>query len=79
MKEKYSISGMSCEGCKSHVENTLRQVPGVTEVQVDLKQGEAEVTSAPEVDLAILQTAMAANGHYGIHPLGEIIPDKKKV
>ncbi|HQW12807.1 MAG TPA: heavy metal-associated domain-containing protein [Saprospiraceae bacterium] len=78
MKEKYSISGMTCEGCKSHVENTLRQVPGVTEVQVDLKQGEAEITSSTEVDLATLEAAMSSS-HYGIHPLGEIIPDKKKV
>jgi hypothetical protein len=29
MVHKYSISGMTCNGCRSHVEKVLNEVPGV--------------------------------------------------
>ena len=37
------ITGMMCEHCKSHVEQALKAVPGVTTVTVDLKAGTAAV------------------------------------
>ncbi len=39
-----SIVGMSCSGCAYNVKTSLRQVPSVDEVQVDLKRGTATVT-----------------------------------
>ena len=47
-----SISGMTCGNCVKHVDHALRDVPGVTDVVVDLAGKAARVetngTTAPE-------------------------------
>ena len=43
MKTVFKVIGMSCNGCRSGVENALRRVPGVTAVAVSLEKGEASV------------------------------------
>ncbi|NJX17559.1 heavy-metal-associated domain-containing protein, partial [Tamlana crocina] len=40
-KEKYEVTGMTCSGCRSHVEETLKKVEGVQSVSVDLEKAEA--------------------------------------
>lgn len=35
-KEKYSVTGMTCSACSSHVEKSVSKVPGVREVSVNL-------------------------------------------
>lgn len=37
------VSGMTCNGCRKHVDAALRGVPGVTAVEVDLAGGQAKV------------------------------------
>lgn len=37
------ITGMTCNGCRKHVDAALRRVPGVTAVEVDLAAGQAKV------------------------------------
>ncbi|HEY4653841.1 MAG TPA: heavy metal-associated domain-containing protein, partial [Cyclobacteriaceae bacterium] len=67
MKHTYIISGMSCEGCRSKVESTLRRVEGVTGVSVDLQKGEASIKMSSHIPLEKFQEAMKnAGGHYGI-------------
>ena len=41
MKSILQISGMTCEGCKSSVEDKLSSLDGVDDVQVDLAWGQA--------------------------------------
>lgn len=41
---RLSIGGMSCAGCVAAVENTLRAVPGVVGVQVNLAERTAQIT-----------------------------------
>ena len=45
MKSILQISGMTCEGCKSSVENKLMSLGGVDNVQVDLARREAVIYS----------------------------------
>jgi Cu2+-exporting ATPase len=43
MKGTYPIEGMSCNGCRTYVENTLNKIEGVKTATVDLQKGEAVV------------------------------------
>ena len=45
MKTTFKISGMTCNGCRSTVENKLSSLDGINNVQVDLTNGEAIVYS----------------------------------
>jgi len=51
MKHTYKISGMSCNGCRSHVEKTLNNVEGVIEAQVDLQKAEAIIEMDSHIPL----------------------------
>jgi copper chaperone CopZ len=44
-----SIAGMTCANCVAHVEDGLRSVPGVLDVNVDLAAGRAKVDMIPGV------------------------------
>lgn len=63
MKHTYSIYGMSCNGCKSRVEETLRAVEGVTGVTVDLRQEEAVIEMEYHIPLERFQEELKKNGN----------------
>jgi copper chaperone len=53
---RIAVDGMSCGHCISAVEQALRQVPGVEEVQVDLEGAEVRGNAAvPDLETAIVQ------------------------
>ncbi|MEP2236715.1 MAG: heavy metal translocating P-type ATPase [Maribacter sp.] len=71
MKHTYTISGMTCNGCRSHVEHTLSTVEGVSNATVNLEKAEAVLEMDKELSLKKLQDVMKADGgHYSIHELG---------
>ncbi len=41
MKHTYEIHGMTCDGCRAHVEKALSKADGVSNVSVDLEKAEA--------------------------------------
>ncbi|WMI67752.1 heavy metal-associated domain-containing protein [Mangrovimonas sp. YM274] len=43
MKQIYSIQGMTCSGCSSHVATILSKVDGVVQVVVDLEAAQAAI------------------------------------
>ena len=47
MKHTYHIHGMTCNGCRNHVEQTLSKIEGVTNASVDLEKAEATIESDP--------------------------------
>jgi copper chaperone CopZ len=58
------ISGMTCNGCVKHVTTALRDLPGVTAVDVDLASGCAKVVHDPEASpVASLVAAVDAAGY----------------
>lgn len=67
MKRTYTIEGMSCNGCRGHVEKELLNVKGVADVSVDLEAAEATVESQYEVPLENLQEALE-DSQYSIQP-----------
>jgi len=62
MNHNYKIHGMSCNGCRSHVETTLSKVEGVSGVKVDLEKGEAEIEMESHMPLERFEEALARHG-----------------
>ena len=58
MKSILQISGMTCEGCKSSVEDKLSSLNGVDNVQVDLARGEAVIYSKNPVSLSLIKETL---------------------
>ncbi|WP_396636370.1 heavy metal translocating P-type ATPase [Maribacter sp. R77961] len=72
MKHTYHIHGMTCNGCRSHVEKTLSEVEGVTQVSVDLGKSEANIEMEKHIPIEKLQEALKNDGgQYSIHQNGE--------
>ncbi|HMB64013.1 MAG TPA: heavy metal translocating P-type ATPase [Eudoraea sp.] len=68
MKHTYHINGMTCNGCRNHVEETLAKVEGVTLVSVDLATAEATIEMENHIPVEMFQAALKNNGsRYGIH------------
>ena len=60
-----TITGMTCDGCASHVRNALNGVEGVTRVEVpDWSLGKATVLSSEEVPVGTLVQPVQ-NAVYG--------------
>ena len=38
MKTKFDVTGMTCAACQAHVEKSVRKLPGVSQVNVNLLQ-----------------------------------------
>ncbi len=72
MEHTYQIHGMTCNGCRTHVETTLQKVDGVVSASVDLEKAEAVIEMDSHIPIDSFKTALEkAGGHYTIHPLGE--------
>ncbi|WP_179338660.1 heavy metal translocating P-type ATPase [Winogradskyella ludwigii] len=72
MKHTYHIHGMTCNGCRSHVEDTLSKVKGVSKASVDLEKAEANIEMESHISLETFQEALKNDGgSYSIHKLGE--------
>ncbi|MUU77492.1 heavy metal translocating P-type ATPase [Winogradskyella endarachnes] len=83
MKHTYHIHGMTCNGCRSHVEETLSKVEGVSKATVDLEKAEATIEMESHIPIEKFQEALKKDGdRYSIHKQGEqhqYSKDKKKV
>lgn len=68
MTHTYHINGMSCNGCKSHVETILSSVKGVKQVSVSLEKGTANIEMEKHLPLKTFQKALKEDGgSYSIH------------
>jgi len=79
MKTSYKITGMSCDGCRKHVEQTLASIQSVNHAKVDLHTATATIESREPLDLSLLQDTLAAEGggyailDYDRNEQGELI------
>ncbi len=68
MKHVYHIHGMTCNGCRSHVESVLNAVNGVKKATVDLERKEAAIEMESHIPLSVFQDALKKDGGtYSIH------------
>ncbi len=72
MKHTYHIHGMTCNGCRSHVEATLSKVEGVQNASVDLEKANATIEMKTHIPIEKFQEALKKDGgNYSIHNMGE--------
>lgn len=63
--KKVIVKGMKCDNCRTSVENGIRNIPGIRDVEVDLQKQEAVVT-ADHVDLEKVESVIRNLGYsYG--------------
>ncbi|MCP4883347.1 MAG: copper-translocating P-type ATPase [Flavobacteriales bacterium] len=80
MEHTYQITGMSCNGCRGHVEKILLEIDGITKVTVDLDKAEALVEMKSHLLINELQQAFLNDGgSYDIHLPGEARNPKKEI
>jgi len=80
MEHTYQITGMSCNGCRGHVEKILSEIDGITKVTVDLDKAEAVVEMKSHLSINELQQAFINDGgSYDIHLPGEASNPKKEI
>ncbi|WP_304505388.1 heavy-metal-associated domain-containing protein [Blastococcus sp. LR1] len=70
----YTVSGMTCGHCVASVTEEVSQVPGVTDVNVDLASGGLTVSSETAVDDAAVRAAVEEAGYTIVTPIGEVSP-----
>lgn len=82
MKHTYHIHGMTCNGCRTHVEETLYKVEGVSKATVNLEKAEATIEMESHIPIETFQEALKNDGgRYSIHKQGEHhhhLEDKKE-
>ncbi|HLV40482.1 heavy metal translocating P-type ATPase [Xanthomarina sp.] len=72
MTHTYSIEGMTCNGCRSHVEKILSEVEGVSKATVDLEKKEAIIEMENHISIEKFQKALKDDGgSYSIYNVGE--------
>ncbi|MDQ3475705.1 MAG: heavy-metal-associated domain-containing protein [Actinomycetota bacterium] len=59
----YTVIGMTCGHCVNSVSEEVKQVPGVTDLNVDLTTGGLTVTSQTPVDDTAVRAAVEEAGY----------------
>ncbi|WP_291728315.1 heavy metal translocating P-type ATPase [Bernardetia sp.] len=68
----FPVNGMTCQGCKTHVESVLSKVEHVVEVSVDLKKAEATIDMTSEIPIEEFQAVLEKDGGtYSIYKAGK--------
>ena len=65
--QSFQVTGMTCGHCASAVTDELKQLPGVTDVTVDLVAGgtsTVDVTGTEPLDDSLVSTALEEAGDY---------------
>ena len=70
MKQRFSVTGMTCAACSAHVERAVKSLPGVQDVQVNLLGNSMSVTYGEPLTAQQICEAVAKAG-YGATVTGE--------
>ena len=64
---EYLVSGITCGHCVASVTEEVRTIPGVTDVQVDLRSGDLVITSDTGISFEAVEAAVDEAG-YSVTP-----------
>ncbi len=64
----FTVTGMTCEHCVLSVTEEVSEVPGVSDVAVDLDTGALTVTSSAPIDLDAVSAAVTEAGYQLVAP-----------
>lgn len=62
MKTNLNVEGMSCNSCVRHVDQALRKLQGVSDVEINLEEGKALVTHEG-ISVQTMQQALEDAGY----------------
>ncbi len=65
MKKKFDVTGMTCSACQAHVEKAVKNVDGVTQVNVNLLQNSMQVEFDEQITNAAAIVAAVDKAGYG--------------
>lgn len=71
MKEKFTVTGMTCSACQAHVDKAVRKLEGVCEVNVNLLGGTMSVEHDENVTAQAIVEAVTKAG-YGASPQSQV-------
>ncbi|MDB5004639.1 MAG: heavy metal transporter [Mucilaginibacter sp.] len=74
MKHTYQITGMTCSGCQSKVQQLLSAVSNVKQVDIDLQKGEAIIEMDKHINTAIFKDALKDYPKYQIADMPYVYP-----
>jgi len=63
MTSTIKIKGMSCQHCVMAVTNALKEVPGLSGVNVDLQNGSATVEHERPIDMNLIKSVVEREGY----------------
>jgi copper chaperone CopZ len=63
-QNSYTVTGMTCAHCVASVTEEITELPGVTDVKVDLSTGAVTVTSAEPIAAAQIRAAVEEAGFH---------------
>jgi copper chaperone CopZ len=66
MQASYTVEGMTCGHCVAAVTEEVKQIPGVSDVEVVLEGGRLTVVSDAPVDFDRIVEAVAEAGDYSV-------------
>ena len=67
-EQQLVVQGMTCQGCRKHVEETLAAVDGVASVEVDLQANAARIQSRHPISIESYNEALGGPpGRYSVH------------
>jgi len=58
MKKTYTISGMTCNSCKSTIHQNLNEIPEVESVEINLEKAEAIIFIKSNIEISKLQNVL---------------------
>ena len=63
MKKTYTISGMTCNSCKSTIYQNLNEIPEIESVEINLEKAEAVIFMKSNIEILKLQNALPSKFH----------------
>ena len=63
MKKTYTISGMTCNSCKSTIHQNLNEIPEIESVEMNLEKAEAVIFMKSNIEISKLQNALPSKFH----------------
>jgi len=78
MKHTYKISGMTCNGCKSFVQNTFESVKEIESVTINVEEALAEIEMTNHIPLDKLKQLFKGS-NYMVHSMNAEVKEKQKI
>ncbi|MFT4186966.1 MAG: heavy metal-associated domain-containing protein [Aeromicrobium sp.] len=61
--QSYTVSGMTCGGCAAKVSKAVEQLPGVTDVKVDVNSSGLTLTAEQSVEESVVRQTVEDLGY----------------